>query len=92
MTLTSHFLARLSKCKAFHRVLNMGPMKRMAGRLTSSKFVVVANVTLSFECSAVSGSHRDWWKSLAHTMRIAWSSAEKDAIAEGMQNQTQSIR
>ena len=73
-------------------MLNIGPMKRMAGRLTVSKFVVVANVTLSSECSAVSGSHRAWWKFLAHTMRIAWSSAEKDAIDEGMHSQIRGIR
>lgn len=82
MTLTPQSLASLSKCKAFHRVPNIGPMKRMAGRLTLSKFVVVENVTLSFEWFAVPGSHRARWKCLVHIMRIAWSSGEKDVIAE----------
>lgn len=85
MTLTPQSLASLSMCKEFHRVLNIGPMKRMAGRLTLSKFVVVEYVTLSFEWSAVPRSHRAWWKCFVHIMRIAWSSGEKDVIAERMQ-------
>jgi hypothetical protein len=58
MTLMPQSLASLSKCNTFHLVLNIGPMKSMAGRLTLSKFVVVENVTLSFEWRAVFGSHR----------------------------------
>jgi hypothetical protein len=85
MTLTPQSLASLSKRKAFHRVPNIGPMKSIAGRLTLSKFVVVEYVTLSFEWFAVSGSHRAWWKCFVHIMRIAWSSGEKDVIAEGTQ-------
>lgn len=84
MTLTPQSLASLSKCKAFHRVPNIGPMKSMAGRLTLSKFVVVENVTLSFEWIAVLGSHRAWWKCFVHVMRIAWSFGEKDVIAKGI--------
>ena len=57
----------------------------MAGRLILSKFVVVEYVTLSFEWFAVPGSHRAWWKCFVHAMRIAWSSGEKDVIAEGIQ-------
>lgn len=64
---------------------NIGPMKRMAGRLTLSKFVVVEYVTLSFEWLAVSGSHRVWWKFFVHITRIALSSGEKDAISERTQ-------
>jgi hypothetical protein len=60
-------------------------MKSMAGRPTLSKFVVVEYVTFSFEWFAVPGSHRAWWKSFVHIMRIAWSSGEKDAIAERIQ-------
>jgi hypothetical protein len=82
MTLTPQSLASLSKCKACHRVLNIGPMKSTAGRLKLSKFVVVEYVTLSFEWFAAPGSHRAWWKHFVHILRIACSSGEKDAIAE----------
>ena len=44
---TPHSPASLSKYRELHRVPNMGPMKRMAGRLVISKLVVVEYVTLS---------------------------------------------
>jgi hypothetical protein len=60
-------------------------MKRMAGRLALSKFVVVEYVTLSFECIAVAGSHKAWWKCFVHVTRIAWSSADKEDIVVRIQ-------
>ena len=89
MTLTPQSLASLSKCKESHRVPNIGPMKRIGGRLTLSKFVVVEYVTLSFEWFAVSGSHRAWWKCFAHIVRIAWSSCEEEVIAIKICNSTE---
>lgn len=67
-------------------------MKRTAGRLILSKFVVVEYVTLSFVWFAVSGSHRAWWKCCVHTVRIAWSSDEKDFIAKKGQRYEQKRR
>lgn len=84
MTRTPQSLASLSKNTAVHRVAYICPMKRIAGRLRSSKLVVVENVTLSFEWVAVSGSHRIRWNPLLHTMRAAWSGRKvKVAIAAG---------
>jgi hypothetical protein len=60
-------------------------MKRMAGRLALSKFVVVEYVTLSFECIAVAGSHKAWWKCFVHVTRIAWSSADEEDIVVRIQ-------
>jgi hypothetical protein len=48
ISLTLLSRASLSKCSELYRVPNIGPMKRMTGRLILSKFVVVENVTLSF--------------------------------------------
>lgn len=85
MTLTPQSFTSLSNCKEFRRVPNIGPMKRTARRLPLSKFVVIEYVTLSFECFAVSGSQRAWWKRLAQIMPIAWSSNGKVAIILNLQ-------
>ena len=80
MSRTPESPASLSESRALHREPNIGPMKRMTGRDTSSKLLVVEYVTRSFGWSAVSGSHRARWKYLEQSVWIAWSFGEKGTL------------
>jgi hypothetical protein len=51
-------------------------MNKTAGKVVSSKFVVVPNVTRSLPWSAVAGSHSDRWWQMLQRLAIALSCAE----------------
>lgn len=83
-TRTPKSLASLSVSSTNHRLPNIGGMKRIAGRLSSSKLLVVPNVTRKRGWSCVSGSHRHWCKCPALTLARALSRAETDASTEAI--------